>query len=149
MYVGGTQLTEFDPKVIQACPNLISLNLHANQMTKLKPLLEMLVDLSKLRSLTLYSNPFVKKTKNFRMVVSYRLPQLHRLDNIMLTKEETHPEAAYLGQVMRWWGDFEYTRLPPVKTGLDYPIRKAPPKDGSPAITARSSATARSTGQGS
>jgi Leucine-rich repeat len=74
----GTVLAGFD--------NLLSLNLHGNNLTKLADI-KQLVGLTKLRSLTLHGNP-VSENKHYRNFVLHFLPHLVKFDFGAITKAD-------------------------------------------------------------
>ena len=65
------------------CPNLTTLYMQANQVTKISNL-KVLHSLTKLKSLTLFGNP-VEESKHYRNMIFYQCPGLHQLDFTPIT----------------------------------------------------------------
>ena len=67
-------------------PNLTTLYLHANHITKLSHI-KKLASLTKLKSLTLYGNP-VEEHKHYRNYILYCFPHLQQLDFCVITSNQ-------------------------------------------------------------
>mmetsp|Transcript_25442 Transcript_25442/g.37505 ORF Transcript_25442/g.37505 Transcript_25442/m.37505 type:complete len:185 (+) Transcript_25442:78-632(+) len=77
------QLEKIDESLSQLFPNLTTLYLHANQISKLSTI-KKLISFTQLRSLTLYGNP-VEENKHYRNLVLYCFPNLQQLDFCVIT----------------------------------------------------------------
>ena len=64
-------------------PNLTTLYLHANQITKLSNI-KKLAGLTQLKSLTLYGNP-LEENKHYRNYILHIFPELQQLDFSVIT----------------------------------------------------------------
>jgi Leucine-rich repeat (LRR) protein len=77
------KLQRLDENIISYFPNLTTLYLHSNQLSKLSHL-KKLSGLSHLKSLTLYGNP-LEENKHYRNYVLYLFPELQQLDFSVIT----------------------------------------------------------------
>ena len=76
-------LARVDESLVALFPNLTTLYLHANQITKLSNI-KKLAGLTQLKSLTLYGNP-LEENKHYRNYILHIFPELQQLDFSVIT----------------------------------------------------------------
>ena len=84
--ISFNQISQFDESLVAAFPNLTTLHLHANNITKLTEI-KKISKFPKLKSLALYGNP-VEEHKHYRNYVLYYCTQLTQFDMSPVTKTE-------------------------------------------------------------
>jgi Leucine-rich repeat (LRR) protein len=76
-------LQRIDESLVAYFPNLTTLYLHANKLSKIS-MIKKLAGLTQLKSLTLYGNP-LEENKHYRNYVLYIFPDLQQLDFSVIT----------------------------------------------------------------
>ena len=79
-------LTQIDVQVAEGLPNLTTLYLHANRISKISNV-KKLANFSSLKSVTLYGNP-IEENKHYRNMVLYVCPKLIQLDFSPITSSQ-------------------------------------------------------------
>ena len=87
------QLRRIDDELAEHLPNLQTLYLHANQISRYSDI-RRLSCFSQIKSLTLYGNP-VEEQKHYRNVVLYYFPKLTQLDFSVITAGEREKVASW------------------------------------------------------
>lgn len=87
------QIGRIDESLAATFPNVTTLYLHANQITKLSHI-KKLSGLTKLKSLTLYGNP-VEENKHYRNYILYCFPELQQLDFCVITSNQRQKVSQY------------------------------------------------------
>ena len=78
-------------------PNLLSLYLHSNYISDMKEVLKL--ERSPIKSLTLYGNA-IDQLPGYRMYVITLLPQIKRLDSVLITKLETDNSIVFSKRII-------------------------------------------------
>jgi hypothetical protein len=95
------QLLEEIPSVLSSYTNLNVIYLHANRIRKVTPgQCVGLVDLPKLRSLTLHGNP-CEQTKNYRILVTGMFRQIKTLDFTTITTIDREKADGFFARYLR------------------------------------------------
>jgi hypothetical protein len=95
-------LQRIDESLVEYFPNLTTLYLHANKLSKLSQI-KKLAGL-KLKSLTLYGNP-LEENKHYRNFVLHIFPDLQQLDFSVITgaqREQVPPPPHLTLTIHRW-----------------------------------------------
>lgn len=83
--LSANELCEIESTAFACCPNLSSLHLHANQLSKFSDIDHIAKYLTKLRSISMHGNPIEEK-KHYRNYIIHSLPSLIQLDFSPITK---------------------------------------------------------------
>eukprot|EP00802_Teleaulax_amphioxeia_P027829 Tamp_29295.p1 GENE.Tamp_29295~~Tamp_29295.p1 ORF type:complete len:253 (+),score=42.71 Tamp_29295:41-760(+) len=95
-------LLEEIPSVLSSYTNLNVIYLHANRIRKVTPgQCVGLVDLPKLRSLTLHGNPCEQQTKNYRLLVTGMFRQIKTLDFTTITSIDREKADGFYARYQR------------------------------------------------
>jgi Leucine-rich repeat (LRR) protein len=87
------QLKRVDEDLASLLPNIQTLYLHANQISRYSDI-RRLSCFTQIKSLTLYGNP-VEELKHYRNVVLYYFPKLTQLDFSVITAGEREKVASW------------------------------------------------------
>jgi Leucine-rich repeat (LRR) protein len=80
------QIGSVNESLVATFPNVTTLYLHANQITKLSHI-KKLSGFTHLKSLTLYGNP-VEENKHYKNYILYCFPELQQLDFCVITTSQ-------------------------------------------------------------
>lgn len=80
------QIGSVNESLVSTFPNVTTLYLHANQITKLSHI-KKLSGFTQLKSLTLYGNP-VEENKHYKNYILYCFPELQQLDFCVITTSQ-------------------------------------------------------------
>ena len=88
------------PSVLASYANLNVIYLHANRIRKLNTA-QCLVDLPKLRSLTMHGNPCEQQTKNYRLMVTGMFRNIKTLDFTSITTIDREKADGFYARYLR------------------------------------------------